>query len=245
MNSNYKIITDYDILEDFVYNFLPDLSKNETYYVCLFARSKYQDKNNKTITHIKSDKAQLKRFTSNKERLISKIEQLECKLGVYKQYGVNKETVDIPQETLALYITPNPRNVFKATKNCIKKFVDLVCDGDGNIVDPHRFAMSEIQRSKSRTCFVDFDIDLSEYYTVGYHDYKNVIETILPIDSFHILQTRGGFHVLVEPNKVKNNKNWYQQMSNLKNIDQTGDCMIPVPGTYQGGFTPYFLNRNF
>lgn len=234
-NKNYQIITDMDLLQDFIDNFLPDLKNNETYYVCLFARSKYQDPYNKTIKHISSDKAQLKRFTSTKDRLISKIQQLECPIGAYKQYGVNKPTVDIPQQTLALYITPNPRDVFKATKGCAKKFIDLICDGTSNIVDPHRFAMSEIQRSKSRTVYVDFDFD-----DVGYEYYKNTISNILPDDSYKVLKTRGGFHLLVEPSKAGKGK-WYQQLSMIGEVDQAGDIMIPVPGCVQGGFTPYFI----
>lgn len=234
---NYQLITDYDLLHDFIDNFLPDLKANETFYVCLFARSKYQDQNNKTITHISSDKAQLKRFTSTKDRLISKIQQLECPIGAYKQYGKNKPTVDIPQETLALYITPNPRDVFKATKGCAKKFIDLICDGTTNIVDPHRFAMSEIQRSKSRTVYVDFDFD-----GVDFADYKTAIDKILPDGSYRVLNTRGGFHLLVIPDYATVfNKMWYNQLKNFVHVDQSGDCMIPVPGTYQGGFTPKFI----
>lgn len=232
---NYKIITDKKLLLEFI-DWLPDLEKNEIYYVCLFARSKYQDPNNKTISHITTDKAQLKRFTSTKERLFSKIQQLECPIGAYKQYGVTKPTVDIPQETLALYITPNPRNVMKATKGCIKKFVDLIVDGNDHIIDPHRFAMSEIQRSKARTEYVDFDFD-----NALWQSWKDDINEILPKDSYKVLNTRGGFHLLVNPRLAGGlGHKWHQKLSSISSLDQSGDIMIPVPGTYQGGFTPYF-----
>jgi len=38
----------------------------------------------------------------------------------------------------------------------------------------------------------------------------------------------------------KINKQWYQTIKNKFDVDQSGDNMIPIPGTFQGGFTPKF-----
>ena len=81
---NYTIIKDETLLHNFI-QWLPDLEAHETYYVALFARSKYS----KTLaTNLSGDKAQLKRFTSNKELLFDKIKQLECEVGAYKLKGI-------------------------------------------------------------------------------------------------------------------------------------------------------------
>ncbi len=230
---NYQIITNEQLLRDFI-EWLPVLKDNEKYYMCLFARNKYC----RELTHIKSDKAQLKRFVTDKARMYSKIKQLEVELGAYTQ----KET-PVPQEALALYITPNPRDMFKASINTMVKIANSIRDQNVSM-NPHQEALSEIQKAKARTCYIDFDIDISE----------DVLEESIPInmgkvldyvneDAVTFLRTRGGLHVLVDPVKVDRNfkTTFYQNIKAIGEVDQTGDQMFPVPGTYQGGFTPHFI----
>jgi hypothetical protein len=232
---NYKIVKDEKILKEFI-DWLPELESTEKYYLCLFARSKYskdlQGKNG--LPHIKSDKAQLKRFVSDKERMFLKIKQLEVKVGNYMQ----KDLV-VPEEALALYITPNPREMWKATINSMVKLAN--CIRDQNIlVNPHQEVMSEIQRTKSRTCWIDFDIDQDdpEKLALDVEEIKSYINA----DAITWLKTRGGLHCLVNPDKVeeKYKKTFYQKLSMF--ADQTGDNMIPVPGCTQGMFIPHFVN---
>ncbi len=226
---NYKIIGDKNKLIEFI-DWLPELEENEQFYLSLFARKKYCKE---VISS--GDKTQLKRFTSNKERLYNKISQLEIPLGRY----ILKKVV-APQESLVLYISLNPRCMKKATEMMGKKCWDLM---NGKNFNLHSEVLSCIQKSKSRTCFVDFDIDEKD------------IDLDIPWlnanigkGNFRALETRGGYHLLIEPKQATafrkehfEDDKWYQLISKKYPVDQSGDQLLPVPGTFQGGFIPFFV----
>lgn len=237
---NYQIITQPFKLQEFI-NWLPELAPDETFYLCLFARSKYC----KGIAHIKSDKAQLKRFTSNKERMYNKIWQLEAPFGSYTTKEVGGGQIPVPQEALALYVTINPRSFIKATKAGVRKLLDL-CLQPYNGFHPYQEVLSEVQKAGSKSQFVtfDFDVDKEEWPHIC-----AAVETIINPEALRVVETRGGYHVIVQikaVNEELTGKNWYMQMTKILALyssdkDNKGDIMLPVPGTYQGGFTPKFI----
>lgn len=225
---NYKIIRDEKLLRDFI-DWLPSLYDNETFYVGFLARKKYCS----DINRITSDKAQLKRFTTSKEFLYDKIKQLECALGTYKQNGK-----DVPEEALAIYITPNPRNMELAAKNTLIKLADLITN-KYNGYNPHQITMSEIHKACNRKIYFDLDFD-----NVNEDEVIHKIKSIINIECVKILKTRGGIHVLVELSKIGKEfeKTWYKNITSIAGCDAKGDNMIPIPGCTQGEFVPYFVN---
>ncbi len=223
---NYKVINDEQLLKDFI-AWLPECNEQEQYYISLLARSKYLSGD----SVIKSDKQQLKRFTSRKDMMFDKIRQLECAVGSYRQNGNA-----IPQEALALYITVNPRDLWKATYSSLVNFAKKIQAGH-NTINPQQEAMNEIQISCSNKYYIDVDVDIKDPQILGQ------IKGFINPSCLTVLETRGGYHVLVKVSEIDPSykKSWYNNIMNLAGIDQSGDNLIPVPGCTQGGFTPYFI----
>jgi hypothetical protein len=235
---NYKIIYNEEKLKEFIH-WLPDLLPNEQYYVQLLARKKYNPK-----TELKSDKAQLKRFTATKERLFHKISQLELPIGRYESGGSI-----IYQDNLALYITPNPRDLHKASLLLLREISDKLIRND-NAINPHALALNIIQTTTSRKMFFDLDID----FKTGNHKkavekFRKNMEGCINPDCLNLIKTNGGLHCLIKVEDIRKEyqKNWYHKVSELNcneyEVTMNGDNVLPVPGCMQGiDFSPYFLD---
>lgn len=226
---NYSFILDLPRLTEFVETFLPELTAEEMFLVSVFARKKY------CPSLVIGDKTCVKRWTATKKNLIQKIRQMECALD---SYLTNKNQA-IPEEAMAVYITPNPRNLEKAAINSTKVLLDLITKKYSGY-NPHQIVLSEIQKTKSRSIFVDFDYDAP--YT---EEYGEIFKQYLNPNCYDVLITKNGFHLLVKPQLVEPQfrKTWFVNLSSLPNCDITGDTLIPIPGCRQGNFIPYLLKQ--
>lgn len=220
----YQIITDKPALEQFI-DWLPDHSREETYFYALFYREKYNTGAKKS-----GGGNLLFRGISDKKSLFRKIQQLECPIGSYEKAGE-----PVPQECLALYINPNPRSLPKASLNTISALVDNLKTKNSQ-ASPHKEALACIQTSPADKPFVTFDIDNKEpLYVVA------ALKTLYPVLPA-IIETRGGYHLLVPRIQIPQieNKMWHKTLAEIS--DENGDILSPIIGASQGGFTPRFVD---
>lgn len=227
MTANYEIIKDEEKLREFI-AWLPELLPNEVFYLACFARKKYCS----DVKYIKSDKWQIARKTSKKKDLFNKIKQLECPIGSY----VIKD-IEIPQEALSLYISVNPRDMLRATRQGLIKFAHLITQ-EYNGYNPHQEIMSEIHRACTRKVWYSFDFD-----GTNFNNTMAEIDKIINLSCIKVIKTHSGFHVLVKLKEIHKDfsKLWYQNFSKLPGIDVRGDILEPVVGCTQGNFVPYFM----
>jgi len=232
---NYNIIKDEKELQRFI-DWLPKLEDGQKFYVSLFARKKYG-----YTEGLKADKGQLKRFTASKEQLINKIRKLEVELGSYEC-----DSIPVNQDSLALYITPNPRDMHKAGLRTIQELTKFLVDGK-TIYNPQSVALNMTQVSGIRKYF-DIDIDLKEGENLSETELFSWIiqNNIVNSNAFanSIIKTRGGYHILIELSKIdaKYSKSWYNGFSKATHekftVMMNNDNMIPVPGCVQSDSMP-------
>jgi len=224
---NYSIIKDEDALNEFV-EWLPELTENEKFYMCLFARRKYVED---FKVNIKSDKQQLKRVLTTKDMFTQKLRQMECAHGSYQAKGVA-----VPEQALAAYVNVNQRCMQKALSLQAKKCVDMLI-GKAQGFNIAQEAMSAVQKSASDARpYIVFDFD--------WKDDTKIHDLIEAVDGYcDVIETRGGYHMFVHRSKTSEIAlpKWYPFLSQFS--DQQGDLMTPVVGCGQGGFVPRFYHR--
>lgn len=220
---NYQIVSEEERLVEFI-DWLPSLQKHEKFYCVLFARKKYVESNDPRQAN-----GQLKRFLTDKGRMLNKIRQLEIKKGTYRLFDE-----PVHEDALALYINPNPRDLRKASFNSIIELTKLLKE-DHKSFNPHSEVMSCIQRSAGNKVYLDFDIDYKPFAVEQLDEFINR-------DCVQLIETRGGYHILVELKKIEKRyqSTFYEGIQSL-NVDQTGDQLVPIPGCIQGGFVPRFV----
>lgn len=231
-NNHYTIVKDFSLLSQFI-NKLPDNTEQERYLIFLFARKKYN-----YVEGLTADKCQLKRLLLHKSDIISEIEKLEVKSGLYK-FG----DIIIPQENLVVYIQPNPRSLQKAMTQSIKDGIDLLAQ-NGNMNLKSIF-YNNCQKFASTKIFYILDIDF-KVEDRPYLETKAKIQSLIG-NCGTFIATKNGVHGLVELSKMESafRNTWYKNLSQLNDptfdITMNADNPCAIPGCVQSTFTPYFI----
>lgn len=217
---NYKIIQHEEELLKFI-DWLPNNNNQQKYYISLMARKKY----NPTIP---SDKQCLKRVVSNKRDILSKLDQMETKLGTYR---INN--IEVPNNALVVYISINPRDIKKAAFNTAISLMRKIEQGFNP--NPKSVALDEIQKATSNK-FITFDIDSKENFKNNKYNLVNILGYV----DYNYIETNGGYHLIVNHSRIIDQKTWYHNLLLNFKIDQKGDLLSPIPGCIQGNFIPRF-----
>jgi hypothetical protein len=230
----YKIIQDQQKLTDFI-NGLADCTGDEVYICALFGRKKYNNK----VKKANKDSQQLVRFATKKKHLLERIKQLEVPIDSYVKKGI-----EMPANSLVLYINPNPRSMSKATRALGKHCFDLLLNTKYHLVNE---ALSSLayKKHKSRRVYAHLDLDTD----TPINEMITKIKSLLGEGSgsfCKLIKTKGGYHLLVHMKSMakaaKNgsvDKLWHPKLKTLG--DEHGDMYTPVPGCLQGGYVPHII----
>ena len=106
-------------------------------------------------------------------------------------------------------------------------------------VNVYQESLTAIHKSVGRKLFVDVDFDNVEIEPTV----KQIGNFINP-DAVKILETRGGFHAIIRLDAIEERyvKSWYNNITSPEGADIAGDTLIPIPGTYQGGWVPQLFD---
>jgi len=244
------MIYDKEHLQKFV-SILPELTKNEVYFISLSARNKYLTEEERLFYHLGRTEMFGRKLVRNKEDYIKKIERLFDSLPSYK----TKNGKNMPEKAMVCYANINPSDGVKAYlefNSYINEILikDLESNGKfqhNNFKKLDTIIMNFYQKSRSRKNFIDVDCDTKDKDIVR----ALVSQFLLNKLKFHIIETKSGYHILIERNSIK-----YNYMIDINNANQQqisihkeGEIvlnkneMIPIPGTLQAGFKVRFIDE--
>ena len=256
----HSFIHDVEELKYFYDNILQPLEKNEIYFLSLSARNKY-------LSTEEREELGLGR-TEMFERTIIRERTWEKFLKKVRSYERNKESFltkkgfAIPSKCITIYFNVNPSNVLKAYNEFSKTMNDYFMElgmnaskgGDiDNISDRIKkmdvLLMNCFQKNAGTKHYIDIDFDIPKTEIRIVELFLNDVKSRNPETKYFVIDTKSGFHVLLERNSIRYNFNESigkaMQYAVDLGLDEKDDhfeivnnknLMIPLPGTLQGGY---------
>jgi hypothetical protein len=254
----HKLISDESEIKRFV-GILPHLALDEVYFVSLSARNKYlTDKEKQEIGLGRAEmfNRRLVKCASNPDEAfdmyLRTIKSFECIYG-----GITTKSHEIiPDKCLVVYANINAVSGKKALRLFLSKAIDNIFDSTADVNCIAKMAsldsmlMNCYQQSRSTKKFIDIDFDIPA------NAYDLLVQFIRVLKenniTYYVIKTKSGYHVLMQTDTIKFNYNitvhelnataQYRYGKEHVEVIQNKNEMIPVPGTYQGGFPVTFLD---
>lgn len=227
--------------EQFV-DWLPELQRDEVYFVSLAARNKYLTPEERHQYGLGRTEMFSRQVAYDKPGLHYVMQKLQASLS----YRRTRAGHEIPRKALVVYMNVNPcstidaYHLFKTQMDgvlqesfhaCARRGVEPLSFEAWTRIDRH--LMNAIQKSRGRRMIVDIDIDTRDAFVLG------ELQEFLRehgVD-FATVSTHGGYHILARKNTL-GGFNLYEKLQELEQRTGSEVCinkngMVPVPGTLQ------------
>ena len=202
------------------------------------------------------------------------------KFEVNKKAMTTKSGYSYPEKSTVVYyyfhtsdetkvLAEGSKYINELNQELINAAVNGSKDGISDSLKKLKYALINVERMHARCPgtkkFVDFDMDIEPFYInkFKYPLVLNILKTKAEIffgkGNYFILDTSGGFHVLVKKEAITKNPNNFTKDVEItinKSIDENGNALppikefninknslIPLPGTFQYGRLVTVINK--
>jgi hypothetical protein len=275
MSEKYEIIKDEEELKWFFDNIAPPLENDEVYFVSLSARSKLLTEKEKVMLNLGRTEMFSRSIIREKEwdRFLRTIKKYEVSFGAY----TTKNGSEIPNRAIVVYFNINPSSTLKAYKEFNKTMNEYMfelstCSMTGRDTSDimHRIKKLDVllmncyQKNRGTKHWMDFDFDVPKIKVV----LDNIEDLVSEIEKrggrAYIIETQGGYHVLVStdtqfdesfnPQTIIETYGreiaydiTYGEQGNIKTLGyeviHNSNAMIPLPGTFHNNMTARVINK--
>lgn len=229
--------------------FLPELERDELYFLSLSARNKYLTDEEREEYDLGRTEMFSRQVAFDKEGIAYALDKMAADLAV----RTTRNGSPIPPHCLVVYMNVHPSSAVKAYRRFSEQmdrhyeeaFLGTLNGSQAaDMWIPFRRIntnlMNHIQKAFSRKLMVDIDIDGD--------DSKQSEQLMNEVDRFlsghecgrMIVKTQGGFHVLVPTKYLGKHVPLFKKLNELDKqtdgeVKFNGNAMVPLPGTEQAG----------
>jgi len=227
---------------------LPDLIKDENYFLSLSARNKYLNTEERDFYQLGRTEMFGRLLARSKDDYIIKMKDLAVKL----QSRTTNNGKEVPSKAVVCYANINPTSMVKAyemfmdemNKEILASFYAEQKKKEANyesIKFADRVFMNCCQKARSRRVYIDVDMDTKDKDI--FDSFSESLDTSI---KHHIIETHGGYHFLIKCDTIPDKFNLYmhvdkadykaKRLAEPKEVIINKNQMVPIPGTNQSDF---------